>query len=612
LIVLAACLGAFALAPAVAAAGTMKWSAPRQIDGQAGGTSIDAVTCASSTLCVAVDDTGTVLSGAPGSPVATWTRAAVPGLAGVEGIVCPSGGLCVVAAKNGLAVSTDPTGAASAWTFDELLSVGQIYAVSCPSTSFCAAVDQNGDAITSSNPTGGAGAWTVTNIRAGTPLFGVSCPTTTFCAAVTGSSVLTSTNPDGPGATWTATDEGAVAFDAISCPSVNLCVGTDAEGDALSSTQPTNLTVPWTKVLADFKLANQTLSISCTSAGFCAFTDDTGNIVTSSNPTGPQSAWTITPISSFDAIDSISCLAGADCVAGDEHGDLLSSAQPAAGTRSAWTRSAVNGPTITAISCTSHAFCVAGDGVGNTLSSSNPAHGATPWPAVPVGHRNGLITALSGLACPSKKLCVATFAEDVTSESGGFSLSTRTPTSSLRHSWKPIAASDIGSVGVACASSSLCAVVNTKKQLFTSSQPAKGKTWHRASIGSQRLGVVCPRRGRCLDIHGSCPSRSLCVDVANGAKGEIAFSANPAAGAHTWKTAAIDSGSELTSVSCVSAHLCVAVDSSGNVLTATHPAGDSWAASHLDAFALTAVGCSRDGFCLLGDANGNAIAGRST
>jgi hypothetical protein len=56
----------------------------------------------------------------------------------------------------------------------------------------------------------------------------------------------------------------------------------------------------------------------------------------------------------------------------------------------------------------------------------------------------------------------------------------------------------------------------------------------------------------------------------------------------------------------------VAVDSGGNVLSATHPAGSSWTSSHLDAYPLTAVGCGADGFCMLGDANGDAITGGSS
>lgn len=596
------------LVATIAAARTLHWSPPRQIDAQPGGTAIDAISCASITLCVAVDDTGRIITGAPGSSAATWTRTVVPGLTGSEGISCPSSALCVVAADQAIAVSTDPTGQAASWTVEPIPGAGRIFAVSCPTTSFCAAVDQKGDVITSTDPSGGAGTWTRTPVHGGTDLVGVSCPTATFCAAVAGTAVLTSSDPAGPSPTWTATNQGGISFAAISCPTVNLCVATDSEGDALSSTQPMNPAVPWTSALADSDASTGTLSISCTVSGFCAFSDGSGNVVTSSNPTGPRSAWTTTHIRDFDPINSMACLPGPRCVAVDGAGELYDASRPAAATRSAWTATSLDGPAITAIACTSSSFCIAGDVDGNALSSKQPAQGSTPWPALTVGHRNGLDTALIGLACPSPKLCVGAFEDSL---GGGFALSSRSP-SGPRSAWKQIKAGQVGFVGIGCSSTTLCAAVNSSKHLYTSSDPGKPNAWHRASTARQRLGVVCPPRGRCLDIHGSCPTRSLCVDVDSGRHGEIAFSTDPAGGARTWKTAVIDEGQKVTGVSCTSAHRCVAVDSGGNVLSATHPAGSSWTSSHLDAYPLTAVGCGADGFCMLGDANGDAITGGSS
>src|SRR5438445_10673591 len=75
---------------------------------------------------------------------------------------CPSSSLCVAVDVNGNVVtSSNPTGGATAWRVTNVDGSNALTGVSCPSSVFCVAVDGSGNVATSSNPTGGAAAWTV-------------------------------------------------------------------------------------------------------------------------------------------------------------------------------------------------------------------------------------------------------------------------------------------------------------------------------------------------------------------------------------------------------------------------------------------------------------------
>jgi hypothetical protein len=90
---------------------------------------------------------------------------------------------------NGTALtSTNPTGGVAAWKKTQIDDTFRLNGVSCASPTFCVAVDQYGDAVTSTNPTAGTTAWTPDNIdgdgvygHVGANLNAISCPTITLC-----------------------------------------------------------------------------------------------------------------------------------------------------------------------------------------------------------------------------------------------------------------------------------------------------------------------------------------------------------------------------------------------------------------------------------------------
>jgi hypothetical protein len=104
----------------------------------------------------------------------------------------------------------------------------------------------------------------------------------------------------------------------------------------------------------------------------------------------------------------------------------------------------------------------------------------------------------------------------------------------------------------------------------------------------------------------SCPSESLCVAVDR--MGNALATAAPASPGAPWLKASIDAGQPLSSVSCASANLCVAVDRAGRAFTATNPLGGGWSERVIDgATPLTGVSCPTESLCVAVDEAGNVL-----
>jgi len=130
---------------------SLSWSAPVAFDfgDHTYHRALTAVACPSTSLCVAADDQGNVVSSTdPGDVAPTWTMTNVAGTTRINGISCASTSLCVAVDDAGdVMTSTDPS-AASSWATDNVDGTHWIYGISCPSTSLCAAVDNVGNLLT--------------------------------------------------------------------------------------------------------------------------------------------------------------------------------------------------------------------------------------------------------------------------------------------------------------------------------------------------------------------------------------------------------------------------------------------------------------------------------
>jgi hypothetical protein len=268
------------------------------------GRQIQAVSCPSATLCVAVTSLGQIYSTTrPTSPPSSWrvTQMDAEGInLHLHGVSCPTVSLCVAVSggrnDNGkVLTSTNPDGGAATWQVVQLDKSLDLRGISCGSPSFCVAVGEEGRIVTSTNPTGDAGAWNVLGAPSGpASLHGVSCVAVVLC--VTGNlngNVLSSTNPAGGLSSWKEVDGGgSVLITGASCASATQCVVVDNNGDVLTSTDPSGDRSAWSftnlipfKPVGKFELeGNALFGASCPSGSLCVLTGALGQIFTSTSP----------------------------------------------------------------------------------------------------------------------------------------------------------------------------------------------------------------------------------------------------------------------------------------------------------------------------------------
>jgi TIR domain len=302
---------------------------------------LNGVSCDSTNLCVAVDQSGNVITSAKAAPAPAWSVAAVDATNELYDVSCPTAGLCAAVDYNGNVItSTNPTGGAAAWSVAHVDGAYALGGVSCPSAALCVAVDRKGNVLTSKNPKAGAKDWSVTHVDGSDALFGVSCPSPALCVAVDQvGNVVTSTNPTGGVKAWLVTHvDGASELDAVSCPTVNVCVVADYNGNLLVSNNPTGGPTAW--LLRDVDGATALDGVSCPTVALCVAVDQRGNVITSGSGPLASTVWTVTNVDGSNWLGDISCPSATRCVAVDQKGNAVTSASPAAGAK-AWSVTSV-------------------------------------------------------------------------------------------------------------------------------------------------------------------------------------------------------------------------------------------------------------------------------
>jgi Alpha galactosidase A/Alpha galactosidase C-terminal beta sandwich domain len=327
LTMLALLLGASLFSAVAAAAPALGWSAPAAFDS---GNVPSGVSCASESLCVAIDRQGNVLS------------------------------------------TSDPTASHPSWTVVAKDEGKPLDAVSCLADGPCVAVDDRGDALVSSGST--AAAWSSpAPIGADSPLTGVSCASSSLCVAVDeGVDVLTSANPGTGGWSVTSVDAGH-HLTGVSCSSQALCVAVDDAGNVLASTDPTGGTGAWhlQKISAE-----PLVGVSCSASGSCLAVDGAGEALASSDPVAASATWSETPIDDGTALSAVSCASSGLCVATDVRGQAFAGDDVAAPIPS-WSASSADSAGVAGISCLAVGLCLAVGPDGSFASARVPAPGAT-------------------------------------------------------------------------------------------------------------------------------------------------------------------------------------------------------------------------------------------
>ena len=245
---------------------------------------------------------------------------------------------------------------------------------------------------------------------------------------------------------------------------------------------------------------------------------------------------------------------------------------------------------ITHLACApGSTLCVGGDYFdGDIAASANVTGGANEWITGNVDGRttnsNGESeSTITGVACPSTTLCVAT-------DDSGHILVSKHPAESTAAWTKELPAASEGHAlnSPTCPTTALCVVADSNGTVLTSTNPGGGSgTWTATKLAITPVVV-------------GCETTTLCVAVSS--TGQVVTATEPTGGESKWSsaTASVNASHNPTAISCVTG-LCAFVDSNGDVVSATEPTGGAskWTSAEVDSGVyMRAISCPSSGLCV--------------
>ncbi|HET7173643.1 MAG TPA: hypothetical protein VFI30_05130 [Nocardioidaceae bacterium] len=557
------------------------WGSPTTLEPTQGPAA--AVSCATATLCVAVDGRGKFMK-------YNGTAWAAPksidiGGGGLTSVSCPTTSFCAAVDARGNALTFDGN---KLWAGPTNIDgTGTLTSVSCSSATFCVAVDDGGRALTFNGSTWGS----ATTIGSGNALTGVSCLSSAFCVAVDDAGNGLAYD----GSNWTSSTIGTSTASSVSCVSTTFCVAVNGSDTFFKydGSSWSNLGGP----SASFALA----AVSCTSTTNCVAVDDSGNAITYEG----TSSFGGSPIDGSLPLLSVSCPQTGSCMAVDAAGNVL---QMSSGTWSA--PSVLDVPTghPASVSCYSATMCANVDDAGAAVTFNGHT-----WSAP----TNVVVGSLVAVSCPSATFCLAIDGSKAYKYNGS--------------SWSAGTAVGSGLTGVSCTSSTLCVAVDGSGNAYK----YNGSSWSGATVvttGAVALNAVsCASTTVCLAVDSSgngyhyngstwtsgyndgtakkltavsCRSATFCIAVDTGGR---AFRFNGTG----WGTpTTLESGAHLRAVSCSSTTFCAVIDGSGNAFTYN---GKTWSSKvNIDSTRSTqSVSCTgaTSPFCMVVDRQGKSVTG---
>jgi len=612
------------------------WSSPA-----VGANDLRAISCPTSSVCVAVGATGTIVASADSGQ--SWTSIPSGTATTLNGIACPSATACLAVGDAG-ALITLAAGAAG-WTasVSSLPTGGDLNGISCLDVTKCVAVGNN----TIASTTDAGATWSAPSSLALPPLspgstndlLGVSCATTaspaaTACYAVgsllntlpaTGATaapssenVYRSTNPFvGKTATWTAQQaldagnnnngaepNGSVRLRAITCTDATHCIAT-GESRALATTVDGN-----------------------------TWNDESGVVPGHNSPLGGQS-------SNVELYNAISCpLTGSpiECVAVGNRPTYGNTGSMSLAGYSAVQASALVaslGVPGTPTTGTAAPYCT-----GNPTSSCNTA----------ILERSSTFDTLNAVTCPLAGECIAVGDRGtIVRTSTAFPSPSSTAWTANGHdssvTWDPPVGGNVDApfYGISCATLTDCAAVGggspdlaEPEAVFAATGPSP---WVQTAVpapplfaaqvgtaspsppptdlGARLAAVSCPAAGQCVAVG----TTGWIATLANGAwtsqhvnpTGQTAIPAQPSG----QPVRNVVPTEDLQAVSCAPAaalagDTCAAVGDRGAVLISTD-GGATWAvtgngSSPFIPGSLEGVACPGAGLCVVVGAAGKALA----
>ncbi len=304
---------------------------------------LHAVSCASTTACVAVGVRGSIRLTTDAG--ASWSNRS-PGTAGaLSRVLCaaPEELSCMTEAINALrgvsfpdpstgfavgsfrtVMATDDGGGAwetqttQAFDFDKNVEhppvpEPDLNGISCASSSACVAVGDAGSVVTTGD--GGAN-WSDQDPDTQNDLLGVSCPSNTTCFAVGSRGAIVKSN-DG-GASWHDLNSHVnTLLSGISCADSANCVAVGAFGTILTTDDQGAIWNP-----ADPGTSAYLDGVTCDGSGLCLAVGEGGLVLRSTD--GGQT-WSESDSGVGDELMSVSCADASSCVASGSAGTVISS-----------------------------------------------------------------------------------------------------------------------------------------------------------------------------------------------------------------------------------------------------------------------------------------------
>ncbi len=572
------------------------WSSPMLVDTHLesypynGNYPLISVSCASSAFCMAGDLLGRSYVYSSG----TWSSLSSPFPWSLY-VSCVSATDCFGVSQTGAANYNG-----TSWgPIQSLNSSSPAFeALSClPSgtSTFCLALDTDGNAYEYSN-----GAWgPPVNVAPQFDANSLSCASSTYCLAVSGSSVYTFS-----GGTWTAgaQQSNMTLLQAASCaPGTQACSWTNED----NSSDQYNGSVGGTAASgvslfpADWWRATP-MPISCPSATFCVVGDDYGGVYTWSSSTGWDTTLdTVDQTTYGGSEDWISCASSTFCMVVDSEGDAT------AFVNGVWQPSqfidayqAPNeapdlGLSLTSVSCPTAQFCLAADASGNVFGFNGSRWSFVENPSScsyftnPCGKQSDGYIANYLVSCGSATSCLVSPSGQTTYmyEQGKLETVTApiTPTS------------------VWCASGTSCVMVDGS----LTGTIYNGTSWSGGITGFLTGGsdesLSCPTTTWCMTFGGGTSTTSTEEAITQTSSGPL--------------VAFTHSGAPLNgaNVSCATPQFCAVAAGFGQNVWLWN--GSAWSSgsnvegSFSTEYGLQEISCPTTGFCMAIDLGSRAIEG---
>ena len=530
------------------------WSPPVEVTSQ--GNLIDAVSCASSSFCAAVDNKGNFFTydGASWSPPTAIDTGQYPELVALS---CPTSTFCVALGANGNAFVRK----GSTWTETALGIYPQgPNSLSCVSASFCLAAGPGSADMFNGQ------SWSPTTIWAAPPsssIGPVSCVTQDWCEAL----VLESTSLGGVELverwngvqwSWPAGPAPAIGANSLYCATSTVCVA------GLSGVLDVELGSNWSPLNALTGSA-PILAVACPSANECV---GVGTDLVTFDPEIWPVAAQAEPVAS---LDSISCAPTAFCVAADDGGDVFTHRD------GAWSgptqiETATGGSLL--VSCSSSTSCVAADGLGRYLTYNGKSWS---WPSF-VSPGAGA-SPLTSLSCASARFCGAV--QQIGYPAFG------APATFDGTNWTLYNNLDDDVASVDCVSEKFCAALDTSGRVLF----FDGSSW------SSPLTVDPQAAANSAAI--SCTSRTYCVYFNLAYPGFSYYNTYVYDGA-TWRYVpplTVPYPSSTVGFSCGAPGFCIAAENANGYFQYYAFNGSRWSAPVSAPYGVTGISCAGTTIC---------------